>query len=220
MLKYALLVAAATLPMLAAAPASAATIIECGGGSNCIVGTTNVNLVAGDNTSIGFGNVGVGGPLVKFTTEQTGGMDLTPGAATITAGNPNIALDNLAFEILTGFTAAEFQLLRLTGGGPPSPFSVQIGVNGGALSQTYTTGFQRFGILADANEVITSVRITTPSGGIGTFRQLRVTPSVVTAAVPEPTTWAMMLFGFGAIGFAMRRRKSAEKGQRVRVAYS
>jgi hypothetical protein len=27
------------------------------------------------------------------------------------------------------------------------------------------------------------------------------------AAVPEPSTWAMMLLGFGAIGFAMRRRR-------------
>jgi hypothetical protein len=28
-------------------------------------------------------------------------------------------------------------------------------------------------------------------------------------AVPEPSTWAMMLLGFGAVGFAMRRRKKA-----------
>jgi len=28
-----------------------------------------------------------------------------------------------------------------------------------------------------------------------------------TAAVPEPATWAMMLLGFGGIGFAMRRRR-------------
>nr|WP_277981555.1 PEPxxWA-CTERM sorting domain-containing protein [Sphingomonas phyllosphaerae] len=27
-----------------------------------------------------------------------------------------------------------------------------------------------------------------------------------TAAVPEPTTWAMMLLGFGVIGFVTRRR--------------
>ena len=26
------------------------------------------------------------------------------------------------------------------------------------------------------------------------------------AAVPEPATWAMMLLGFGAVGFSMRRR--------------
>ncbi|HMI41609.1 MAG TPA: PEPxxWA-CTERM sorting domain-containing protein [Sphingomicrobium sp.] len=29
----------------------------------------------------------------------------------------------------------------------------------------------------------------------------------INAAVPEPATWATMLFGFGAIGFAMRRRR-------------
>jgi hypothetical protein len=29
------------------------------------------------------------------------------------------------------------------------------------------------------------------------------------AAVPEPGTWAMMLLGFGAVGFAMRRRRPA-----------
>jgi hypothetical protein len=28
--------------------------------------------------------------------------------------------------------------------------------------------------------------------------------------VPEPATWAMMLFGFGAIGFALRRRGSLQ----------
>lgn len=35
------------------------------------------------------------------------------------------------------------------------------------------------------------------------------------AAVPEPSTWAMLIVGFGAVGFAMRRSR-----QRVRVAYS
>lgn len=32
----------------------------------------------------------------------------------------------------------------------------------------------------------------------------------VSAAVPEPATWALMLVGFGAIGFGMRRRRSGE----------
>lgn len=31
--------------------------------------------------------------------------------------------------------------------------------------------------------------------------------SSAVAAVPEPATWAMMLMGFGAMGFALRRRK-------------
>jgi hypothetical protein len=31
--------------------------------------------------------------------------------------------------------------------------------------------------------------------------------SFLTGAVPEPSTWAMMLMGFGAVGFTMRRRR-------------
>lgn len=209
----------AALILLSVAPVSAATIIECGSGSNCIDGTTNVNLVGGDNTLTGTGTVGIGGPLVTFTTTQAGGMDLNEGAATITAGDPNIALDNLFIEMQSGFTAGEFRLSRLTGGGPPQNFTVAIGVNGGALSQTFQ-GNQRFGIVADQNEVITSILITTPSGGIGTFSQFRVTPVSVTAPIPEPGTWAMMLLGFGVLGFAMRRRRGKVSNEaRVRFGF-
>jgi hypothetical protein len=38
------------------------------------------------------------------------------------------------------------------------------------------------------------------------------------SAVPEPSTWAMMLLGFGAIGFAMRRRKEPKALARLRPA--
>lgn len=48
------------------------------------------------------------------------------------------------------------------------------------------------------------------------FRGLGVTAAdfaidrvYVTAAVPEPATWAMLMFGFGAVGGALRRRRSA-----------
>jgi hypothetical protein len=30
------------------------------------------------------------------------------------------------------------------------------------------------------------------------------------SAVPEPTTWAMMLVGFGAVGYSMRKRPNAK----------
>ncbi len=36
--------------------------------------------------------------------------------------------------------------------------------------------------------------------------RLNINP-VIGAAVPEPSSWAMMLFGFGAMGVALRRRK-------------
>jgi len=38
---------------------------------------------------------------------------------------------------------------------------------------------------------------------------VRFTPSA--AAVPEPNTWAMMLLGFGAIGFTIRRKQEGRR---------
>ena len=38
-----------------------------------------------------------------------------------------------------------------------------------------------------------------------------------TPPVPEPSTWALMLFGFGALGFAMRRRRGKET---LRIRYA
>ena len=51
---------------------------------------------------------------------------------------------------------------------------------------------------------------------VSAFASLRLTSSsnafeidnvAINSAVPEPGTWAMMLLGFGAVGFAMRRRR-------------
>lgn len=67
-------------------------------------------------------------------------------------------------------------------------------------------------ITADANNYIVVKGLSRgagPYGGTVTF-----TP---TPGVPEPATWAMMLFGFAAVGFGMRRRKKQET--RVRFAF-
>ena len=55
-----------------------------------------------------------------------------------------------------------------------------------------------------------------PTFNLGTFNlsggftagPATLTISRAVAAVPEPGTWAMMLFGFGAVGVAVRRRRS------------
>ena len=49
------------------------------------------------------------------------------------------------------------------------------------------------------------IPVTVDSSNVFNAVWARFSPS--TAAVPEPSTWAMMLLGFGAIGWVLRRRK-------------
>lgn len=55
--------------------------------------------------------------------------------------------------------------------------------------------------------VVISARFNAGAAALNTSTQI-VPSTAPIAAVPEPATWAMMLIGFGGIGFAMRRRKS------------
>ncbi len=47
--------------------------------------------------------------------------------------------------------------------------------------------------------------VATQPGGFA-----RINFATVSGAVPEPSTWAMMLIGFGAVGFTMRRARKSD----------
>jgi len=51
------------------------------------------------------------------------------------------------------------------------------------------------------------------TSGLGTLR-LAVDGNVTTLAVPEPSTWAMMLIGFAGLGYAGYRRASEPRAGR------
>jgi hypothetical protein len=55
-----------------------------------------------------------------------------------------------------------------------------------------------------------NVTLTTTSGAT-TYNFERTAP----AAVPEPGTWALMILGFGIVGYAMRRRTVRYNGRRL-----
>ena len=63
------------------------------------------------------------------------------------------------------------------------------------------------------------LRIDLLSGGYAAIDNLRIvasnTPGDV-GGVPEPATWAMMILGFGVVGGAMRRRRSAATRLHIR----
>lgn len=63
------------------------------------------------------------------------------------------------------------------------------------------SSFFGFNIQADGTNVFSSMEIN-----YGNPSQLTLGGAI--GAVPEPESWALMIFGFGMIGFAMRQRKS------------
>ena len=56
---------------------------------------------------------------------------------------------------------------------------------------------------------------TASQNGMASNVNFTFTSNVSAAAVPEPATWALMILGMGAVGFAMRRRNTTT---RVRFA--
>jgi hypothetical protein len=61
-------------------------------------------------------------------------------------------------------------------------------------------------IFFDSDELFVNFAGVTRLDGFSTTINFTTTNAV--APVPEPATWAMMLFGFGAVGYSMRIRKT------------
>jgi hypothetical protein len=101
---------------------------------------------------------------------------------------------------LTGVTSGFYSLL-----GSCSAFHLTGGGNGGCGQVSWTGGPQvfSFGQGGTFSVALDNAIFATPGNANigGTF-------TLLTPSVPEPATWAMMLLGFGAVGFAMRRERS------------
>lgn len=97
---------------------------------------------------------------------------------------------------------------------PSNPFASQLQTGiydtrnlnfGGYTAGSYDTFSQTV-----ATTIGTSYRLGFSLSNVGTpGNSLRISTGnlAAVAAVPEPATWATMLLGFGAVGFALRRRK-------------
>lgn len=93
----------------------------------------------------------------------------------------------------------------------------------GNLLGTITTGFTQFGGLAYdptdktfwAGQFNQVVHLSLTGATLGTlavgneFHDGLAIGDLATAGIPEPTTWALMIGGFGMMGAALRRRRTA-----------
>jgi hypothetical protein len=88
------------------------------------------------------------------------------------------------------------------GGGDHLTFSVTgatpLSIASLGTGQPETVGGQTYNVVfgADLRQCAAEVCLTGPAGAI-----------VPTGGVPEPTTWALMIMGFGSIGAMLRRRR-------------
>jgi len=153
--------------------------------------------------------------LVTYSSSDMLDAGAGNGVASVTgigkAGFSNILVDpDLNFDVI------QFKLEGPNGQDAGTNFDILVTFVGGGtqifLDQLLPSN-SKFDILAGAGEMISSVAFSdlrTDAGALVNFTALKqVSFDAATGSVPEPSSWAMILVGFGAIGLASRRRSAA-----------
>jgi len=222
-----MLLAAATAIAVTAAPGHAVVVL-CQT-PNCVVTDENVLIDAQSASSTIFGSTNLTNTSVRFTSPTPINELLIGGAngqAKVTADDG--LLNGLTFTIQTGkvFETAVFNLFPLEGNDPnEAPFADiswigpggNVGVTTIALSGS---GQNDTGIYGTAGELFTGItfRSNPLTAGIDEFKQLRLggignapppnDDDDPPTPVPEASTWAMMIIGFGMMGAVIRRKQA------------
>jgi hypothetical protein len=152
-----------------------------------------------------------GGTSVQFTGMTTTGPTLlaSGGQSRVRAASGLLTQLNLSLQGGNTFQNLEFNLFNgPTGTATGVDFAVTD--NLGTVfnfSNAIGHGQNRFGFIGTGGETIRSILISLTGGGIHSIRQVRL--DEVMTAVPEPANWMMMVIGFGALGYSVRRAKTA-----------
>jgi len=164
-------------------------------GQNLNIVTQTAGLATFDGT--------VGGNIIHITTNTA--ADTGSGLAIISP-HADIPLTSILFDPMDGvFTQFSFRGQLVNDG----TVTVTVVDN---LSQSFSftananANFTAFGViaLAGSNETISTVTIT--SDGFKSGKQFGFGDALA-PAVPEASTWAMMILGFMGVGFMAYRRK-------------
>lgn len=218
-MKFSLKAAVAALALVSAMPASAAITLTPNNGQLKTHVNADDGVVAGDD-SIKFGTTGSAPNNVLFDANTN--INITGGGFALINDadgkngvqdfyslivNPDEAFSQIDFSLQFNAHDAYFQL--------------EYDLLGDALGYIVLGTFYQdqglFDYLLDGTVdgvTFDSIRITSVAGALASSpvtidfeKQNSLTIAGVDNPVPEPATWAMILLGFGAIGYAMRRRR-------------
>ena len=166
-----------------------------------LVAATALAGATAANAAISIGNTSGSDITVGTPDNTTLPNKVTFDSTTDTAGSvspwfefSNDQTGSYTFAIITSTDLASVTLEELLTGGGATILQTQ---SGNSYSLKMTTG------ILTAGKTYRFLYTLNAGDGGGTFSG----NASFTQAVPEPATWAMMLFGFAGIGFAMRRRR-------------
>ncbi|CUT12558.1 hypothetical protein BF49_7138 [Bradyrhizobium sp.] len=146
-----------------------------------------------------------GTTLVTFKSDIN--VDAKDGFASIDAtgnGRSQTPYHDLLITIAAGFTFTDlvFDVLN------PSPFTITASNLGFSSLSDLPNGNTEFTALAIHGTNLTSIALHSDLG-FTQIKQFELSGVMAVTAVPEPTTWAMMLLGFAGVGFLAYRRRSS-----------
>ena len=138
----------------------------------------------------------------------TGNLYIAPVGST----PPGRALWNFEFSVNPGSYANTHSVLTITGPGGSSPYNLQLILDNTPLGGPLYQNSENLGF----NFLGGPINFNPNASGIYTFdlklfssdNQQLGDVSIQVNAVPEPSTWAMLILGFAGIGFIAYRRKS------------
>jgi hypothetical protein len=189
---------------LFASLANAAPVVNTTGNLSVTVGQNNsadevkVFLDAAIAQSI-TGHLGsqTGTPVVTFTSPIN--VDAKNGFASIDAVGS--VYQNLTITIAQGYTFTDIVFDILS----PNPFTITASNGGTASLSDLPNGNTEFTALAINGSSLTSITLHSDLG-FTQIKQFELSGVTSVAAVPEPSTWAMLILGFCGVGLLAYRR--------------
>jgi hypothetical protein len=163
----------------------------------------------GINSGVGvhFTGTTAGDPDLLRLQNGQGQAEIT-GAEITSGGTPNdtYAINSLNI-FLDNHDLYDFIELSLFGTGTVNFTLTDDAGTNFFFSGLLGTGENKFGFEAINGQSISNLLFNVTGGSVTNVRQVRIGQNA--AAVPEPATWAMMLLGFGAVGYSTRRRRKS-----------
>ncbi|NUS99710.1 MAG: PEP-CTERM sorting domain-containing protein [Sphingomonas sp.] len=142
-----------------------------------------------DSSTMNVGGPNIFGDSIRIDYNDSGMTDPFTETLTFTNSDPGLYV----ITLVSSFAQVNFTSAILTG--PGGPLALSLDSDDGTTERWLSP---ETGLIA-GTYTLTINGTTGPDGVMGGHIDI--------AAVPEPATWAMMFLGFGAVGYALRRRR-------------